>query len=82
MKAQSRQYIFGLIFIAFGAYQLYLPSYLEFSLYASAGAAFICNALVSEPRLHAHKKILVIITWMLIVAAAVLFFYLIRYKYF
>ena len=82
MNAQSRQYIFGLIFIAFGVYQLYLPKFLEFSLYACAGLAFIFNALVAEPRLHSYKKLLVIITWILIITTALLFLYLIRYTYF
>jgi len=82
MNAQTRQYLFGLIFIGFGVYQLYISEVLEFFLYACAGGAFISNALVSEPALHHYKKPIVIITWILIVSASLLFFYLLRYKFF
>jgi hypothetical protein len=82
MNSQARQYIFGSIFLAVGVYQFYHSEYLEFSLYVCAGSAFVFNALVSEPALEAYKKPLVIITWTLIVAATLLFFYLLRYKFF
>lgn len=74
--------MFGGIFIAFGVYQLYIRDYLEFWLYALAGTAFIVNALTAESGLVKFKKTLVILSWILIVATAVLFFYLIRYKFF
>lgn len=82
MNAHLRQYLFGSIFIAFGIYQLYIRDYLEFWLYALAGTAFIVNALTAESSLEQYKKPLVILSWILIVATAVLFFYLIRYKFF
>ncbi|MBX2944636.1 MAG: hypothetical protein KF725_02285 [Cyclobacteriaceae bacterium] len=82
MNSQVRQYLFGLIFIGVGCYQLYINDMLEFSLYACAGSAFIFNALTAEPRLVSYKKPLVIITWVLIMATALLFFYLLRYKFF
>ncbi|MCK6617287.1 MAG: hypothetical protein L6Q51_06560 [Cyclobacteriaceae bacterium] len=82
MNAHIRQYLFGGIFIAFGLYQLYISDYLEFWLYALAGSAFIVNALTNEPRLEQLKKPLVIFTWMLIIATAILFIYLLRYKFF
>jgi hypothetical protein len=82
MNSQARQYVFGAIFIAVGVYQFYLSEFLEFSMYVCAGSAFVFNALVSEPALATYKKPLVIITWILIVAATLLFFYLLRYKFF
>jgi hypothetical protein len=82
MNAQTRQYIFGSIFLAVGGYQFYLNDMLEFSLYACAGSAFIVNALVNEPRLFPYKKVLVMLTWALIIASGILFFYLLRYKFF
>jgi hypothetical protein len=82
MSAQARQYLFGLIFIGVGGYQLYIRDYLEFSLYACAGLAFIMNALTLEPKLHGYKKTLVVITWILMGCTAILFFYLLRYKFF
>jgi hypothetical protein len=82
MNAQTRQYLFGLIFIAFGGYQLSIPDYLEFALYAGAGLAFIFNALTTEPRLIEYKKPLAIVTWAFIIVTSVLFFYLLRYRFF
>lgn len=82
MNAQTRQYVFGSIFIAFGIYQFYIKDFLEFWLYALAGTAFIVNALTFEPRLEPYKKPLVIFSWILIVTTAILFFYIIRYKFF
>lgn len=82
MNSQTRQYLFGSIFIVFGGYQFYISDLLEFSLYVCAGSAFICNALVAEPKLQSWKKPLVFITWGLIIAATLLFFYLLRYKFF
>lgn len=64
-----------------GIYQLTIKDYLEFSLYAVAGTAFIVNALTSEPKLLSFKKLLVILTWILIVAAGLLFFYLLQFKF-
>jgi hypothetical protein len=81
MNAQVRQYLFGAIFIAVGIYQLINKDYLEFSLYAVAGAAFIFNTLTNEPKLLAYKKPLVILTWILIVTAALLFLYLLQFKF-
>jgi hypothetical protein len=81
MNAHVRQYLFGGIFLAFGAYQFYLRDYLEFWLYTLAGIAFIANALTSEPVLEQFKKPLIIFTWTVILATVVLFFYLLRYKF-
>ena len=81
MGSINRQYLFGLIFIIFGGYQLYRThDYLEASLYIVAGLSFVFNATTSEPRLIAHKKVLVLITWALIIAAGILFLYLLQFK--
>jgi hypothetical protein len=82
MNAQSRQYLFGLIFLAFGIYQATLTEYVEFALYSGAGMAFIFNALVNESRLQEYRKLLIMITWGLIISTGVLFLYLLRYKFF
>ncbi|MCI0751723.1 MAG: hypothetical protein L0Y35_07785 [Flammeovirgaceae bacterium] len=81
MNSITRQYLFGLLFITFGIYQLYIKDYLEFSLYTVAGLAFAVNGLTLEPRLAAYKKPLVIISWLLIIAAALLFLYLLQFKF-
>lgn len=81
MNAQTRQYLFGLIFLGVGIFQLIKRDMLEASLYIVAGAAFVFNTLATEPRLFNYKKTLVIITWTLIIAAGVLFLYLLQFKY-
>lgn len=81
MNARTRQYLFGAIFIAVAIYQASSDDFLEFSLYTVAGMAFIVNALTLEPKLISVKKPLVVLTWVLILAAAVLFLYLLQFKF-
>jgi hypothetical protein len=81
-NTQKRQYLFGSLFILFGVYQLTTSDYLEFALYASAGSAFIINALTAEPSLASYNRVLVIVDWFFIILASVLFFYLLRYRFF
>ena len=82
MNVITRQYLFGLIFVGVGFYQLSIQDYLEFALYITAGLSFIVNALTLEPKLIAHKKILVMLSWTLIIATGLLLFYLIQFKWF
>ena len=81
MNAQTRQYFFGLIFIAVGIFQLTQHDALEAALYLIAGAAFIVNTLAAEPRLLDYKKVLVVLTWLLIIIAGLLFLYLLQFKF-
>ena len=81
MNARTRQSLFGVIFLAFGIYQLVQRDRLEASLYMIAGAAFIFNTLAVEPRLSAYKRLLVIVTWVLIVGTGILFLYLLQFKF-
>lgn len=81
MDSRTRQYLFGLIFFAFGIYEFMKPDPLEASVYLSAGLAFICNNLVSEPRLYEYKKILVTLTWILIIASGIIFLYILQFKF-
>lgn len=76
-----RHYLFGTIFILVGIYYAWKTNYLEFALYTTAGVAFIVNALTSHPKLIAYKRPLVIVTWVLIVVAAVLFLYLLQFRF-
>jgi hypothetical protein len=82
MNSVQRQYLFGLLFIGVGVYQLAKQDFLEFSLYTVAGLSFIVNALTLEPKLIAYKKTLVMLSWILIIATGLLFFYLIQFKWF
>lgn len=82
MGSRSGQYVFALIFMAVGIYQLVAEDYLEFALYTLAGTTFVVNALSLDPRLRTYKKPLAIASWMLIIATGLLFLYLLQFKYF
>ena len=81
MNSFSRQYLFGLIFIGVGAFQLYIRDWLEASLYICAGLAFMVNAMTMQPFFDAYKKPLVIASWLLIITTGILFLYLLQFKY-
>jgi hypothetical protein len=81
MDSRTRQYLFGLIFFGFGIYEFTKNDPLEAAVYLSAGLAFICNNLVSEPRLYEYKKFLVTLTWILIIAAGGIFLYVLQFKF-
>lgn len=81
MSPKNRQYLFGLLFLGVGVYQLVVNDLLEFSLYTLAGTSFIVNALTLEPGLFAYKKPLVIVSWILIGATGILFLYMLQFKY-
>jgi hypothetical protein len=81
MSAQVRPYLFGMIFLAFGFFQVYKKDYLEASLYILAGLSFIVNTLTSEPKLASVKKALVIITWILIITTGLVFLYVLQFKF-
>lgn len=80
MNSIIRHYAFGAFFIIFGIYQATRKDHLEVALYLTAGAAFIFNSLSKEPRLANFKTALVVITWALIIIAAVLFLYVLQFK--
>ena len=81
MDSRIRQYLFGLVFFGFGLYEFKKNDPLEASVYLLAGLAFISNNLVSEPNLQAYKKSLVVITWTLIIAASIVFLYVLQFKF-
>ena len=81
MKSSVRQYLFASIFIALGIYYGIKKDFLEFFLYTIAGLAFFVNVLTLEPKFAAYKKILVIITWVLIVSACIVFLYVLQFKF-
>jgi hypothetical protein len=81
MNATTRQYLFGAIFLAVGLYHIYRRDYLEASLYLLAGLSFVFNMLASEPKLIAYKKTLVIITWSLMIITALVFLYVLQFKF-
>lgn len=81
MNSRIRQYLFGLVFFGFGVYEFRKNDPLEASVYLIAGLAFIFNNLVSEPKFYAYQKALVTITWILIIAASIVFLYVLQFKF-
>jgi hypothetical protein len=81
MNSRTRQYLFGLIFLGVGIFQLYRKDYLEALLYGLAGLSFIVNTLTGEPKLASAKKALVVITWLLIISTALVFLWVLQFKY-
>jgi hypothetical protein len=81
MDSRIRQYLFGLIFFGFGVYEFKKNDPLEASVYLLAGLAFIFNNLISEPKLSGYRKFLVTITWILIIAASIVFLYILQFKF-
>jgi hypothetical protein len=81
MDSRIRQYLFGLVFFGFGVYEFRKNDPMEASVYLLAGLAFIFNNLISEPKLQAYKRTLVAITWTLIIAASLVFLYVLQFKF-
>jgi hypothetical protein len=82
MNPRVRQYLFGSIFFAVGIYFIAKQDRLEGSLYCLAGLSFVFNTMVNEPRLVSYKKILAGLAWTLIIVTAILFLWVIQFKYF
>jgi hypothetical protein len=82
MNATQRQYLFGLIFFGVGIYYITRDVWIESSLYIVAGLAFVVNALTLEPKLAAYKRILVIVSWILIISAGLLLLYMVQFRWF
>ena len=78
MKGSSIQYLVGGLMVAFSLYQIYIADFWEASLYISAGLAFIVMGLLKNEVFPGHKKILNVISWLLILLAVFLFLFLVR----
>jgi uncharacterized membrane protein HdeD (DUF308 family) len=75
---KNSQYIIGVIMIAFSGYQLTIPEYWEFALYISAGLAFIVMGMIKNEVFPNHKKLMTILSWVLIFIAGFLLLFLAR----
>lgn len=78
MKSAKIQYLVGALMVSFSMYQVYRGELWEFSLYAVAGSAFITMGLIKEDRYPEYARLLHILSWILILVAAFLFFFLVR----
>jgi len=64
--------------IAFGMYEAATKNLWESSLYFSAGLAFVSIGMLMSERFKPYKKVLNIFSWVFILLAVFLFFYLLR----
>jgi uncharacterized membrane protein YoaK (UPF0700 family) len=81
MSSHRRFYAYAAGLMVFAGYQIFKQDWMEASLYLCAAVAFGVNGLTSEPRLSAYKRPMVIISWILIIATAILFLYLLQFKF-
>jgi hypothetical protein len=77
MDSRLRQYLFGLIFFGFGVFEFKKNDPLEASVYLLAGLALFLFIL-SRTKAPSHKRLLVVVTWALIIAASIVFLYVLR----
>ncbi|MEJ2005783.1 MAG: hypothetical protein P8X57_12670 [Cyclobacteriaceae bacterium] len=78
MNKSTIRYLIGAAMIAFGFYEVSTANFWESSLYFSAGLAFISIGMLMSEQFVQYKKILNIASWVLIILAVFLFFYLLR----
>ncbi len=78
MKPSYTQYLVGILLLGFSAYQFYLWEYVEFSLYITAGAAFITMGVIRDKRFVKYERFLNILSWILIFTAGFLLLFLFR----
>lgn len=81
MNSRLRHYFFGIIFFGLGGYYIYAKNFLEASLYIMAGSSFIINNLTNEPGLAQYKKLLVVLSWVFIIATGILFLWVLQSRY-
>ena len=78
MKASYTQYLVGVLLLGFSVYQFFRTEYVEFSLYFTAGAAFITMGIIKDKLLVKYEKFLNILSWILIFTAGFLLLFLFR----
>jgi hypothetical protein len=64
--------------LLFGLYEVSTGNYWESSLYFTAGLAFISIGMLMSGKFERYKKFLNVASWVLIVMAVLLFFFLLR----
>jgi hypothetical protein len=81
LAGNKRLYLFAAALFVVAIYQVMQKDLLESSLYFCAALTFVVNGLTGEPKFAAQKKPLTIVSWLLIVVTAVLFLYLMQFKF-
>ena len=78
MKKSMTQYLVAAAMIALSVYQVLKPDYWEFSLYLSAGLAFLVMGIQKNELFPQYNKVLTILSWILIFIAGFLLLFLAR----
>ena len=78
MKDSRIQYLVGAVMIAFSLYQIYVKQFWEFSLYFSAGLAFVTMGLIVRNVFPKQKRLLNVVSWVLIITAGFILLFLAR----
>ena len=73
------QIFLAAVLIMVGVYQMVRADALEASLYILAGLAFAFNQMASAERFQAYKKVLVSITWILMIVTMLLFLWVLQF---
>lgn len=77
-KRLTHEYGFTIAFFALAIYQLLKPNYMEMALYLVAGTAFLLMGLIKNGYFAKYKKLVDIISWILIVATVFYFLFMLR----
>lgn len=78
MKGYYLQGLVGFLMIGFSLYQWSIGEPWEFALYMTAGLAFLSVAAIASKKFETQKKLLSVVSWILILGAVFLFFFLVR----
>ena len=78
MSAAIIRYVVGTIMILFAIFQILKGDPWEFSLYLSAGLAFITMGLITDNVFPKARKVLNILSLIFILLAVLLFLFLLR----
>ena len=78
MNRSVIRYLIGGAMVLFGFYEVATGNAWESSLYFTAGLAFISIGMLMSESFSKYKKLLNIVSWVFIILAVFLFFYLLR----
>lgn len=79
MKAGKIRYLVGAAMLCMAVYQALKPDIWECLLYATAGAAFITMALLTDNVFPGARKLLNVLSWVLIIAAVLIFLFVLQF---
>ncbi len=78
MKRSYTQYLVGILLLSFSLYQFFQREFVEFSMYLTAGLAFVVMGIIKDKLLPGYGRFLNILSWVLILMAGFLLLFLFR----